>query len=107
MSIERLARAYLLTTCVTGETQLVIVLVLEHQIALIGQDQTHAFATLFGLLLRVAFNTEGILLLVAVDALTDQILGTHVTNEAVFMVFTTLERDQIARYWLVTLAALS
>ena len=105
MSIERLARTYLLAARVTGETLLVVVLVLEHQIALIGQDQAHAFAALFGLLLRVAINTEGILLRVAVDTLADELFGTHVTNEAVFMVFATLERDQIARYWLVTLAA--
>ena len=103
--VKRLARADLFDALFTGETLLVVVLVLEHQVGLVGRDRLQTFAALFGLLLGEALDAIGIVLLVAVDALSDEALGAHGAHEAVVVEFAILKRHHSLQYGLGAFAA--
>lgn len=81
------------------------VLVLEDQVGLVRCDGVVAFTTDFSLLLGEALNTVWLVLFVAVDALTDKLLGTQCASQTVVVILTILESDNGFQDGLGTLSA--
>lgn len=81
------------------------VLVLEDQVGLVRCDGAVAFATHFSLLLGEALNTVWLVLFVAVNALTDELLGAQCASQTVVVILTILEGDNGFQDWLGTLLA--
>ena len=83
------------------------VLIVEHQIGLIGRDGLITFRTRFGLFLSEAVNTVRLVLFVTINALTNKCIRAQSAHQTVVVVLTTLECDHCFQDRLGTFAASS